>query len=189
MKAEFRHRLARLRGQILGWGIALALLSLFIAQFYSTALDQQEQFEELLQSYPEELVAFFGDSVDIATPSGYLSYYNFSMMPIIVGIFVVLIGSGLFASGEEGGRLDLIISYPVSRTALLWGRVMAFVLATLAILACSWLGLYAPTGWTPLDVGWLELTRPFASLFGVLMFFGMLTLLLSLVLPSRRVAA
>jgi ABC-2 type transport system permease protein len=189
MKTIFRYRLARLRGQILGWGIALALLSLLIAQFYGTMLDQQEQFEELIESYPEELMAFLGDSADLGTPSGYLGYYNFSMMPVIVGIFVVLVGSGLLASDEESGRLDLILAHPISRTALLWGRFLAFVVTTLIILALSWLGLYLPTAWTPLDVGWIELTLPYLSLLGVLMFIGTLALLLSMLLPSRRLAA
>ena len=189
MKTIFRYRLARLRGQILGWGIALALLSLLIAQFYGTMLDQQEQFEELIESYPEELMAFLGNSADLGTPSGYLGYYNFSMMPVIVGIFVVLVGSGLLASDEESGRLDLILAHPVSRTALLWGRFLAFVVTTLIILALSWLGLYLPTAWTPLDVGWIELTLPYLSLLGVLMFIGTLALLLSMLLPSRRLAA
>ena len=189
MKTIFRYRLARLRGQILGWGIALALLSLLIAQFYGTMLDQQEQFEELIESYPEELMAFLGNSADLGTPSGYLGYYNFSMMPVIVGIFVVLVGSGLLASDEESGRLDLILAHPISRTALLWGRFLAFVVTTLIILAFSWLGLYLPTAWTPLDVGWIELTLPYLSLLGVLMFIGTLALLLSMLLPSRRLAA
>lgn len=189
MKMVFRYRLNRLRGQILGWGVALALLSLLIAQFYATMLKQQEQFEELLESYPEELLAFFGESVEIATPSGYLSYYSFSMMPIILGIFAVLMGSGLLASDEESGRLDLILAHPISRAALLWGRMLAFLVATLVILVLSWLGLVIPTAWTSLDVSWFELVLPYLSLLGILMFFGTLALLLSLLLPSRRLAA
>jgi ABC-2 type transport system permease protein len=189
MKTIFRHRLARYRGQILGWGIALALLSLFIAGSYGTMLEQQEQFEELLESYPEQVLAFFGDAPDLTTPSGYLGYYYFSMMPIILGIFMVLVGSGLLASDEESGRLDLIMAHPLSRTALFWGRALAFAAATLAILALSWLGLYLPTAWTALDAGWLELTWPYLSLLGALLFLGALALLLSVLLPSRRSAA
>jgi ABC-2 type transport system permease protein len=49
--------------------------------------------------------------------------------------------------------------------------------------------LYIPTSWTPLDVGWVELAWPYLSLLGVLMFFGTLSLLLSMLLPSRRLAA
>jgi ABC-2 type transport system permease protein len=189
MKTEFRYRLARFRGQILGWGIGLALLGLLLAQFYGTIVDQQEQLMQLWGSYPEELMAFFGDLEEIATPSGYLGVEYFSFMPLIVGIFAVLMGSGLLVSDEESGRLDLIMAHPISRRALFWGRLGAFALATLAILALAWLGLFLPRFWTRLDVGWLELAFPFLSLLGLLLLFGTLALLLSMVLPSRRTTA
>jgi ABC-2 type transport system permease protein len=190
MKTIFRYRLARLRGQILGWGIGLALYALFIAQFYGTIVEQQEQFEKLLESYPQEFMAFFGGLDSFTTPSGYLSVEFFSYMPLILGIFAVLIGSGLLASDEESGRLDLIMAHPISRTALFTGRLLAFVVATLAILALTWLGLAVPSRWTLLsEVSLVEMMLPFLSLLGVLVFFGFLALLLSLLLPSRRMAA
>lgn len=188
IKTVFRYRLAHYRGQILGWGVALALLGLFIGQFYTTMQEQQAQFQQMLESYPQEFLAFFGDSADIATPSGYLSYYHFSMLPLILGIFAVLVGSGLLASDEESGRLDLIVAHPVGRTALFWGRFLALAAATLAILACSWLGLYLPTLWTPLDAGALALAWPYLSLFAVLVLFSALAVLLGMLLPSRRAA-
>jgi ABC-2 type transport system permease protein len=190
MRTIFRYRLTRLRGQILGWGISLALLSLFMVQFYGTIADQRDQFEQLLDSYPPELIAFFGNFDNFVTPSGYLGIEFFSYMPLVLGVFALLVGSGLLASDEENGRLDLIMAHPVSRRALYWGRFSAFVVATLAILVLSWLGLYVPSRWTELDVvGAVELAQPFLSLFGVLMFFGTLALLLSQFLPSRRMAA
>ena len=73
--------------------------------------------------------------------------------------------------------------------ALLGGRLAAFLLATLAVLALSWLALYVPTAWTELDVGGFTLLLPYLSLLGVLAFFGSLALLLSLLLPSRRMTA
>jgi ABC-2 type transport system permease protein len=190
MKTIFRYRLARLRGQILGWGIALALLAVILVQFYGTIVEQQEQFDQLLEHYPKELIAFFGNMDSFATPSGYLTIEFFSYMPLILGIFAVLIGSGLLASDEESGRLDLIMAHPVSRTALFVGRLLAFVVATLAILAITWLGLVVPARWTLLNVvGFVEMAQPFLSLLGVLLFFGTLALLLSMLLPSRRMAA
>lgn len=185
----FSYRLARYRGQILGWGIALALLGFFMAQFYSTIAGQGDQFEQLLEAYPKELMAFFGDFAELTTPSGYLNLEYFVLMPLILGVFALLTGSGLLASDEESGRLDLIMAHPITRTALYWGRLAAFIVATVAILVLAWLGLYIPTSWTPLDVGWWELTRAFITLFAVLALFGTLALLLSLLLPSRRSAA
>jgi len=190
MQTIFRYRFARLRGQILGWGISLALLSLFMVQFYGTIADQRDQFEQLLDSYPPELIAFFGNFDNFVTPSGYLGIEFFSYMPLVLGVFALLVGSGLLAADEENGRLDLIMAHPISRRAFYWGRLLAFVVATLAILVLSWLGLYVPSRWTELNVvGAVELAQPFLSLFGVLMFFGTLALLLSQFLPSRRMAA
>jgi len=185
----FRYRLTRYRGQILGWGIGLALLGLFMAQFYGTIVDQADQFQELLDSYPKELMAFFGDVGELATPSGYLNLEYFMLMPLILGIFAVLVGSGLLVSDEENGRLDLILAHPLGRAALFWGRLLAFVAAMLGILALAWLGIYLPTSWTALKVGWLDLTLAYVSLFAVLLLFGALALVLSLLLPSRRMAA
>jgi ABC-2 type transport system permease protein len=190
MQTIFRYRLTRLRGQVLGWGISLALLALVMVQFYGTIAAQQEQFDELLEAYPKEFLAFFGNIDTFATPSGYLGIEFFSYMPLVVGIFAILIGSGLFVADEESGRLDLILAHPISRTSFYWGRVMAFVVATLAILFITWLGLAIPSRWTELnEVSVIEMALPFLSLFGELMLFGLMALLLSLLLPSRRAAA
>ena len=82
-----------------------------------------------------------------------------------------------------------MLAHPVSRTALYLGRLLAFVVATLAILALSWLGFLVAMAWSTLDVGWWALARPYVSLAAVLFFYGGLSLLLSLVLPARRTAA
>jgi len=189
MRTIFRYTLSRFRGQILGWGIAILLLGLMLMWFYPSIAEQQENFEQLLEIYPEEMTAFFGDLSTMVTPEGFLSIEYFSYMPLILGIFAVLMGSGLLVSDEENGTLDLVLAHPVSRTALFFGRLLAFVVATLAILAISWLGLVLGTVATSLDLGWSQMGLPFLSLLAMLLLFGALALLLSMLLPSRRLAA
>ena len=189
MSTVFRYTLARFRGQILGWGTALFLLGLMMVSFYDTIAEQREQFEQLLQYYPREMMAFFGDITSFTTPEGYLSAEYFSILPLILGIFAVLIGSGLLASDEERGTLDLVMAYPVSRTALFMGRLLAFVVATVAIFAIAWLGIVISMIWSTMDVGWGNMALPFLSLLAVVLFFGTLALVLSMVVPSRRLAA
>ena len=189
MRTVFQYTLSRFRGQILGWGIAILLLGLMLMWFYPSIAEQQENLEQLLEIYPPELSAFFGDLSAMATPEGFLSVEYFSYMPLILGIFAVLMGSGLLVSDEENGTLDLVLAHPVSRTALFFGRLLAFVVATEAILAISWLGLVLGTVWTPLAPGWGEMALPFPSLLAMLLLFGALALLLSMLLPSRRLAA
>lgn len=188
MLAELKHTLRRQRGQMIGWGIGLALYGILMVLIYDS-LAAIPGFEEMIASYPEEFMAFFGDMMAITTPKGYLDVYYFTYMPIVIGIFVAAAGGGLLVSDEEKGILDLVLAQPISRTGLYWGRVLGFVVATGVILLVSWLSWVLPAGSTGLDLTWIEFLLPFAPLGAVLLLFGMLALLLSLVLPSVRLAA
>ncbi len=189
MITVFRYMFARFRGQILGWGIGLALYNMYLVSFWDTLAANREQFQSLIEAYPKEMMAFFGDMATMFTPAGYLNIYFFFYMSLIIGIYALLAGSGLLAGDEENGQLDLVLSYPISRTAFFVGRLLAFVVATVGILALSWLGFVIAMTWSTLDVGWAKLSLPMLSLLAILLLFGNLALLLSMVVPSRRLAA
>lgn len=189
MFVEFKHALRRYLGQILGWGIGLALLGLLLIPIYDSFADQQETFQQLIEMYPPEMSAFFGDLSAMATPEGFIAIEFFSFMPLILGIFAVQAGSGLLARDEENGTLDLIMAHPVSRTGLYVGRVLAFLVAMAGVLIIAWLGMIAPMSWSSISLGWGELARPFLSLYVEMMLFGMLGTSLSMFLPSRRLAS
>lgn len=188
MSAEFKHHLRRLRGRIIGWSIGLGLYGLMMAMFYDSVLEM-EGFQEMLENYPKELMAFVGDMASITTPAGYMDTYYFSYMSMIIGIFIVGAGAGLIAGYEEQGLLDLVLAHPISRRALFWGRALALALATVVILLVGWLSWAVPSGSAGLNLTWLEFLLPFVSLLAILFLFGTLTVLLSLVLPSSRLAA
>lgn len=185
----FRYSLGRMRGQILGWGLSLAILGGYLLTFYDVLFEQGAEIMRLVSSYPPELLTFFGDMTNLMSPAGYLTVEFFSYMPLIVGIFAVLSGSGLLAGDEEAGTLDLLLSYPISRMQLFAGRWLAFVSAMAGIVALSWLGLAGGLRWSAMDVSPAELALPCLSLWAQLLVFGCLGLLLSMVLPSRRLAA
>ena len=141
MLTTLRYSLAKLRGQIIGWGLGVAALGLTLISFYDVFEDTQHTLRQMIESYPPEFLAFFGgDAESLLTPEGFLGMYGFSMLPLIVGIFAVLAGAGLVAGDEENGRLDLILAHPVSRTDVFLGRVLAFVGASAAIVVIGWLG-------------------------------------------------
>jgi ABC-2 type transport system permease protein len=188
MLAEFRHALRRSGGAVIGWSIGLALYSLMIV-FLFDPMTEIEGLEELLQSYPPELMAFFGDVSLSTTPSGYLDTWFFSYMTLFIGIFVISAGANLLASDEENGILDLLLAYPISRTAFIWARLLGFMVGTAIILSAGWLSWVIPSGSTQLNLTWIELLWPFLSLFAILLLFGTLALLLSMLLPAARLAA
>jgi ABC-2 type transport system permease protein len=85
--------------------------------------------------------------------------------------------------------MDLVLGHPVSRTALFIGRLLAFLVATIGILVLNWIGFLIGIPGSGLGLNALEIGRPFISLFAELMIFGTLALVLSMLLPSRRMAA
>jgi ABC-2 type transport system permease protein len=144
--------------------------------------------EEFLKVYPKEMLAFFGSIMEINTPQGYLDIYYFNYMTVIIGIFAVGASASLLVGDEEKGILDLVMAHPVSRTALFWGRLLGFVAATAVILLVSWLSWVIPAGRSGLELTWIKFLQPFLPLFAELLLFGTLALLLSMVLPSGRMA-
>ena len=187
MFSEFKHTLRRLRGQIIGWGIGLAIYGILMVSLFDSIVGI-EGFEQLMASYPPEIMAFFGDMMAITTPVGYIDIYYFTYMTFIIGIFAASAGASLVAADEEKGILDLIMAHPISRTSLFFGRLMGFLGATAVILLIGWLSWLIPSGGTGLDLTWIEFLRPFLPLYGVLLLFGTFAVVLSLLLPSSRTA-
>ena len=68
MFVEFKHSLRSSLGQILGWGIGLALLGLLLVPMYDNFAAEGEALEEMLKLFPSEVMVFFGDMGAMTTP-------------------------------------------------------------------------------------------------------------------------
>jgi ABC-2 type transport system permease protein len=184
-----RYTFKRSLGQILGWGVTLGLITAYLMVLYKPILEQQTEYKLIFDAYGDTMLAFFGGAIDFVSPAGYLNFVFFSYIPIVAGIFAILIGSGLLAADEERGTLDLILAHPISRTAFFWGRFAAFCGVTGPILLLTWAGFAIGLPFSGMDINVLTLILPHISLFAILVLFGVLALLLSLVMPSRTLAA
>lgn len=185
-----KYTIIRIRGQILGWGLGLGLYGLLIVSMYDNLSAQQEQLQKMIENYPKEFLAFFGgDASSLITPAGFLGMYAFSMMPILIGIFAVLAGSGLIVSDEERGRLDLIIAYPVGRSVFFFGRTLGLFSAAILIHLFGWLGFSLFLGRSQLGFDWGQMAIPFLSLLVQILVYASLALMLSMFLPSRNLSA
>jgi ABC-2 type transport system permease protein len=189
MRAEFTSTLRQFRGQIISWGLALFLLSLMLVPFYESISGNQSQLLGYLESFPEEFTAFFGDFTSMGTPQGYLDIEYFSYMPLLIGIFAVLAGSGLIAADEEAGKLDLIAAQPLSRTRFFISRVLAFISASIVIVFFGWLGMVLLLGKSGMDLTPAQLVLPFIPVLAYIFIFAALALVLSMLMPSRKLAA
>jgi ABC-type dipeptide/oligopeptide/nickel transport system permease component len=187
MIIEIQHTLRKFRGQILGWGIGLAVYSLLMISIYQDI--SSINFYAVLEYYPHEILRFFGINIfAITTPEGYLDSFFFNSLTVILGIFVVSAGARLLVKDGDDGFSDLNQADPLSRSRTFWGRVAGYYGAILIILGIGWFCWVIPAGYAGINLSLVEFSRPFISLLCQLLLFGSLALLLSLVLPASRIA-
>lgn len=176
---------------ILGWGLGLGLLGYWMFDIYETMFGMEVDLMQLMAAFPEEMLAFFGGAdVNIFEPAGFLHLEFFSYIPLILGIVAVSGATGLIVKMEEQGSLELILAQPISRSAVFWGKLLAFLMTFILILAIIWGGFaLGLAGTDSFDLTQAQLIRPFISLFAVLLVFLSLALMLSMILPTSGSAA
>lgn len=114
------------RWSVLWWCVGVTALIAVNLAFYPSFRDQQQQLNEAFSSIPESAVSFFSDTGDFMSPVGYLSSQIFYLMlPMLLGILAISLGSSLLAREEKEGTIELLLSRPISRTSLLAGKLLA----------------------------------------------------------------
>ncbi|MCA9337825.1 ABC transporter permease subunit [Candidatus Saccharibacteria bacterium] len=119
---------------IMWWCIALVGFIFLNLIFYPSFKDQAAQLEQSFSQIPESTRALFSDTSDFFSPTGYLSSQVFYlMMPMLLGILAITLGSSLIAREEKDGTIELLMSRPVSRRALLAGKALVGVVILFAV--------------------------------------------------------
>jgi len=131
---------------IIGWVLGLAffgfLMMLFFPAFQNSGLDK------LLAGLPPELKTLkglLGDLDNLKSTSGYLAAQFFDIrMPMFISVFSVILAVGLSVKDEEDGYLRTLLALPISRTKLLFGKLLAIfticLMAVVAVVVGLWLG-------------------------------------------------
>lgn len=179
------------RYQIVGWGLGLA--GLMVAQvlaYYN--FFKGPDAEKMTQDYKqtaESFSFFFGKVYDVETLGGYIHFEIMIYLPVLLGIFAVMAGSGIIRGEEEKGSLDLLLSTPRSRIAVVLGKWAAITLAIAVIAALGWLGLVigAAVANVELDSGAALVAH--LNIVLVALIFGSLALFFAQLMPSRKAAA
>lgn len=137
--AQLRDR----RRSVLAWGLPLGLMSALVVAIYPSV---EEALAEAIRSYPEALKEAFGIG-DLSNVEQYLEAEMLSLIvPLAAGYLAVRsVASGL-SGAAESGRLDVLLSAPVSRRRVVASGFAATAVELAAVLAVS-LALTACGSW------------------------------------------
>ena len=177
---------------ILGWGIPLMLLGIITIPFYDLVAENEKQLRPVLDTLKPLLKSFVGgdEAAQVFTPEGFIALRYFAFLPVVMGIFGSVYGSGLLAADEERGILDFLMANPISRSQIFWGRLLSFLLSLIMIIGFGWFGLWLGVlKAESMNFSPVKLWLPYLSVFAVTWLFACLSFALSMVMPSRSAAA
>jgi len=128
VRGPFTRQLADRAGISIAWGIGIGVYAALIA-------GSARHFAEVIASLPQiqaYLDVLYPD-IDLQQPSGLLQMAFFSLGAVLFGLAAATAVAG-WASDETDGRLDLVLSAPLSRARWFLRSAMG-VLAAVAIVA------------------------------------------------------
>jgi beta-exotoxin I transport system permease protein len=122
------------RRSILVWGLPIGLMSAFIVAIFPSI---QSPLSKLVKNYPSGVKEAFGIG-QLATVEQYLHAEMLSLIvPLALGYLAArAIASGL-SGAAESGRLDVLLSAPVSRRVLVAAGFAATAIELAAVLAVT----------------------------------------------------
>ena len=179
--AILRRQLIDLRWHIFWYGIGIAIYAAIMVLLFPT-------FEGFLADvqYPEEFLQFFGSVGNMGDPRYFLQTEYFSFVPVILLIYAIMGGTGLFAGDEGRGTLETTLAQPISRDKLFRSRIAALLVGLVIISALNSLGWLASVPFVDLEglSLWTLTWASFATIPLVTAFAG-LSVLVAAIAPSR----
>jgi ABC-2 type transport system permease protein len=122
------------RRSLLAWGVPLGLWSAFIVMIFPSV---EGALSEAVQNYPSALKEAFG----IGELTNVEQYLNAEMLSLIVPLALGYLAVRAVASGLTGaaetGRLDVLLSAPVSRPSLAAASFAATAVELVVVLAIT----------------------------------------------------
>lgn len=119
-----------------GTAVFVAIVSLYAA--FAVALFPSFEgagadLERLIESYPEAIRQAFGIEA-LGTVEGFLAgeFYNFVWL-LVLGVYFAYRAGGTIAADIERDRMDLLLSFPVSRGRLLTEKFAALLVPIVAL--------------------------------------------------------
>lgn len=131
MMSVIKWELWQRRWSIMWWTIGIAFFIGINLAFYPSFRDQSQELSKAFNDLPDSAIALFSDTGEFFSPVGYLSSQVFYfMLPLLLGILSISLGSSLIAKEEKEGTIELLLSRPISRSKLLAGKALAGVTIT-----------------------------------------------------------
>ena len=147
------------RWPMVWWSAGLGLFAAMMIAFFPS-IRGNDDFNVMLESYPENLKTLFGLSelTDITSAVGFFNAEIFGFMaPLLFVIHGVVLGSGAISGAEGRGSLEILLSEPIARGKLVVQKAAAMIANAIALGLVLWIVLVIGTLIIDIDLSVLNL--------------------------------
>ncbi|HVX56121.1 MAG TPA: ABC transporter permease subunit [Candidatus Saccharimonadales bacterium] len=138
MRPIVRWSLWQRRWSTLWWAVGIAGFIVLTLVFYPSFKNAGGALEKSFSNLPKAALGLFGGSSDFFSPIGYLnSQIFFLMLPLLLTMLAVALGSSLIAGEEKDATLETLLARPVSRTKLLFAKALAGTIELVVVSAVA----------------------------------------------------
>jgi len=141
------------------WALGIGLLAAMEIAFFPS-IRGNDDFNAMLESYPDNLMALFGvtELTDITSAVGFLNAELFGLMaPLLFVIHGVVLGSGAIAGEEGRGTLEILLTEPITRGKHVAQKFAAMVTNAVVLGLVLWIVLVIGALAINMDVSVLRL--------------------------------
>jgi beta-exotoxin I transport system permease protein len=119
---------------VLAWGLPIGLMSAFVVAIFPSV---EDALGKAIRDYPTELKEAFGIG-ELTTVEQYLEAEMLSLIvPLALGYLAARSIAGGLSGAAESGRLDVLLSAPISRRRLVASGFVATAIELAAVLVAS----------------------------------------------------
>lgn len=147
------------RWPMVWWSAGLGLFAAMMIAFFPS-IRGNDDFNVMLESYPENLKTLFGLSelTDITSAVGFFNAEIFGFMaPLLFVIHGIVLGSGAIAGEEGRGSLEILLTEPIARGKLVIQKAAAMIANAIALGLVLWIVLVIGTLIIDIDLSVLNL--------------------------------
>jgi len=144
LSSIFLKTIYNLRWQLLGWSLGVMFIVFVTAALYNSFT--QTGFEEVISSMPEQLRGLLGSADNYKSVSGYLAQQIFGLKVVMfLVVMSVLLFISVSATDEDNGRMQTLLTLPVTRTKVYFQKWLAVLfgiaIVNVALLVALYVGL------------------------------------------------
>lgn len=170
------------------WSLSSAAFIILNLVFYPSFKDQAAELEKSLADIPDAAVQLMGGS-DFFSPVGYLnSQVFFIMLPMLLGILAISLGSKLLASEEQNHTIESLLARPISRSRLVLGKMIVGIIILALVTLATLLSTIVLAKIVGIDVSIQNMSVATLGCFLLVLSFGAIAFLLTSLGKARALS-